>query len=148
LRAYSGSRRRLIWLGLTPDPERLLPGQVAALRQASSGEPSEQTSEQPSMQTSGQPSMEAAEQAERRRVERLVMHGTQRRWIAYLGEVTDLVHRVATGAAPGDRRIALEVADVVRHHHRMLIGLPGPGYAQVAGQRADLDLAIELLEGR
>jgi hypothetical protein len=136
LRAYSGSRRRLIWLGLTPDPERLLPGQVAALRQTSSGETSEQTS------------MAAAEQAERRRVERLVMHGTQRRWIAYLGEVTDLVHRVATGAAPGDRRIALEVADVVRHHHRMLIGLPGPGYAQAAGQRADLDLAIELLEGR
>jgi hypothetical protein len=132
MRALSGGAGRLAWLGLTPDPERLLPGQVARLRHAA--DPATAVSD--------------LESSERRRVERLILHGTQRRWIRYLGELTDLVVAVASGAAPGDPRAAREVADVVGHHHRMLIGLPGPGYHRTVAQRAALDAALDRLESR
>ncbi len=132
MRAFSGRPRRLAWLGLTPDPERLLPGHVARLRHAM--DPATPETD--------------LENAERRRVERLILHGTQRRWIRYLSELTDLVVAVASGAAPGDPRTAREVADVVGHHHRMLIGLPGPGYQRTAAQRTALDTALTGLESR
>lgn len=132
MRALSGRNRRLAWLGLTPDPERLLPGHVARLRHAS--DPRTPVTD--------------LEASERHRVERLILHGTQGRWLRYLGELTDLVVAVATGAAPGDPRTAVEVADVVRHHHRMLIGLPGDGYRRTREQRAALDTALTGLKSR
>ncbi|MEY9874222.1 hypothetical protein ABH931_003716 [Streptacidiphilus sp. MAP12-33] len=137
--------RRNAWLGLTPEPERELPHAVARLR----SRPPE---------------------AERRRVERLVLHGSRRGWLRYLGEVTALVTHVAAGdpvrnGPPGsegsegavggvgamgaaDVEAALVAGEVVLGHHQMLIGLPGPGYDEAAADRALLTRAVERLRHR
>ncbi|WP_414507036.1 hypothetical protein [Streptomyces sp. NEAU-L66] len=122
-------RRNLIWLGLTPEPERELPATVAALRTA------RRTADTPAEAT----------EAERRRVERLILHGTQHGWLRYLAEVTGLVTAVAARTRPGDRRAALRTAEVVLDHHRMLIGLPGPGYDRTAADRSALERAVRTL---
>lgn len=123
-------RRNLIWLGLTPEPERELPASVAALR---TGAP--RMTDAPA----------AATEAERRRVERLILYGTQHGWLRYLAEVTGLVTAVARRTRPGDRRAALRAAEVVLDHHRMLIGLPGPGYDRTAADRGALERAVRTL---
>ncbi|MFE1764121.1 hypothetical protein ACFW81_07875 [Streptomyces angustmyceticus] len=123
-------RRNLIWLGLTPEPERELPATVAALRTAA-------------RRTA--PAPEDAAEAERRRVESLILHGTQRGWLRYLAEVTGLVTAVAGRECPGDRRAALRAAEVVLDHHRMLIGLPGPGYDRTAADRRALERVVRAL---
>ncbi|OEU86769.1 hypothetical protein DB35_24340 [Streptomyces abyssalis] len=115
-------RRSLVWLGLTPEPERELPSNVAALR-----------------------SPPTASAVEYRRVQRLILHGSERSWLRYLAEVTELVTGVATGTRPGDRRAALLAAEVVLDHHRMLIGLPGSAYARTARQRDALESALHSL---
>ncbi|MHB9849211.1 hypothetical protein ACSYGO_08225 [Streptomyces krungchingensis] len=125
------ARRSLVWLGLTPEPEQELPAAVAALRAPADGRP------QPALVT-----------AERHRVERLVLRGTQRGWLRYLGEVTDLVVEAATEPHGADPRPALVAGEVVLDHHRMLIGLPGAGYARTAPQRRDLENALERLRSR
>ncbi|MFI2762113.1 hypothetical protein ACH5A3_25130 [Streptomyces echinatus] len=119
------ARRSLVWLGLTPEPEQELPAAVAALRAPTDDPPP--------------PGLVAAE---RRRVERLVLRGTQRGWLRYLGEITDLVVAAAAGPAAGDPRPALVAGEVVLDHHRMLIGLPGAGYARTTVQRRDLERAL------
>ncbi|MFG2606262.1 hypothetical protein ACGFT2_22325 [Streptomyces sp. NPDC048514] len=121
-------RRSLVWLGLTPEPEQELPAAVAALRAPLDDRPP--------------PALVAAE---RHRVERLVLRGTQRGWLRYLREVTELVVAAATGPAAGDPRPALLAGEVVLDHHRMLIGLPGAGYARTAAQRRDLEHALDRL---
>ncbi|MET9958502.1 hypothetical protein ABZ128_05340 [Streptomyces sp. NPDC006326] len=119
-------RPRLDWLGLTPEPERELPVAVAALRASSAA-------------------------AERRRVERLVLRGSRHTWLRYLAEVTELVTAVAAraggadGLRPRDRAAALLAAEVVLDHHRMLIGLPGPGYGRTARDRTALEGAVRAL---
>ncbi|MFI9052064.1 hypothetical protein [Streptomyces sp. NPDC053427] len=125
------ARRSLVWLGLTPEPEQELPVVVAALRAPADDRP---------------PSALVA--AERHRVERLVLRGTQRRWLRYLGEVTTLVVEAAAGSATADPRPALVAGEVVLDHHRMLIGLPGAGYARTAVQRRDLERALARLRAR
>ncbi|MFJ6782723.1 hypothetical protein [Streptomyces yangpuensis] len=128
-------RRRLDWLGLTPEPERELPLAVAALR--ASGD-----------RTAGTPTAEELAAAERRRVERLVLRGTRHSWLRYLAEVTDLVTGVATGTRTGDPAAALLAGEVVLDHHRMLIGLPGPGYGRTAADRTALESAVHALRTR
>ncbi|MFI6559286.1 hypothetical protein [Streptomyces sp. NPDC050534] len=125
------ARRSLVWLGLTPEPEQELPAVVAALRARPDRHP---------------PTALVA--AERRRVQRLVLRGTQRGWLRYLGEVTDLVVEAATACAPTDPRPALVAGEVVLDHHRMLIGLPGRGYDRTAAQRRDLEGALARLRSR
>ncbi|MFF4693377.1 hypothetical protein [Streptomyces sp. NPDC001307] len=122
------ARRSLVWLGLTPEPEQELPTAVAALRAPAPGRP---------------PSALVA--AERHRVQRLVLRGTQRGWLSYLREVTDLVVEAAAESAAADPRPALVAGEVVLDHHRMLIGLPGPAYARTAAQRRDLEGALARL---
>ncbi|MER0484816.1 hypothetical protein ABR737_41960 [Streptomyces sp. Edi2] len=129
-------RRNLIWLGLTPEPERELPATVAALRSAAR--------RTPDVPAEAEAEAEATA-AERRRVERLILHGTQHGWLRYLAEVTDLVTAVAGRTRPGDRRAALRAAEVVLDHHRMLIGLPGPGYDRTAADRGALERAVRTL---
>ncbi|WP_455356905.1 hypothetical protein [Streptomyces sp. SYSU K217416] len=123
-------RRSLVWLGLTPEPERELPSTVAALRTLVPG-----TAAAP-------PELTAAE---RRRVETLILHGSRRSWLRYLAEVTALVTSVADGSSPGDRQAALLAGEVVLDHHRMLIGLPGPGYDRTAADRTALEEAVRTL---
>ncbi|MER6061200.1 hypothetical protein ABT167_08260 [Streptomyces sp. NPDC001792] len=125
------AHRSLVWLGLTPEPEQELPTAVATLRAPAPGRPSS-----------------ALVAAERHRVQRLVLRGTQRGWLSYLREVTDLVVEAAAESAAADPRPALVAGEVVLDHHRMLIGLPGPAYARTAAQRRDLEGALERLRGR
>ncbi|MEV7520441.1 hypothetical protein [Streptomyces sp. NPDC091371] len=120
-------RRRLDWLGLTPEPERELPAAVAALRACAHPPPAEPFA------------------AERRRVERLVLRGSRRGWLRYLAEVTALVTAAAADPERGDRAAALLAGEVVLDHHRMLIGLPGTGYARTDGDRAALESAVRAL---
>jgi hypothetical protein len=68
---------RLVWLGLTPEPERELPAAVATLRARSTG----------GAGVDPTPWIEV----EVRRIEALILHGTQRGWLRYLAEVTTLV---------------------------------------------------------
>lgn len=115
--------RKLLWLALTPEPERELPAVVARLR--GRGEDS----------------------GERRRVDRLILRGTRRSWRRYLDEVTGLA--LAAAAAPGaDATAALTAAEVVLDHHRMLIGLPGGDYAATAGSRKELERVVAELHTR
>ncbi|MER7730360.1 hypothetical protein ABTX80_05695 [Streptomyces erythrochromogenes] len=125
-------RRRLDWLGLTPEPERELPTAVAALRASSRGTRAPRTAEELAA-------------AERRRVERLILRGSRHSWLRYLAEVTDLVTGVAAGSRTGDRAAALLAGEVVLDHHRMLIGLPGPGYGRTATDRTALEGAVRAL---
>ncbi|GLW51326.1 hypothetical protein Stsp02_69870 [Streptomyces sp. NBRC 14336] len=124
------ARRSLVWLGLTPEPEQELPAAVAALRSPPDGRP---------------PSVLVA--AERRRVQRLVLRGTQRAWLRYLHEVTELVVEAARSRT-ADGGAALLAGEVVLDHHRMLIGLPGRGYDRTAAQRRDLEGALARLRTR
>ncbi|MEU4170226.1 hypothetical protein AB0F46_25525 [Streptomyces sp. NPDC026665] len=125
------ARRHLAWLGLTPEPEQELPSAVAALRAPAAGRP---------------PSLLVAE--ERRHVERLVLRGTQRSWLRYLGEVTDLVVAAAEEPGPAGPGPALLAGEVVLDHHRMLIGLPGSGYDRTTAQRQALERAVDRLRSR
>ncbi|MFF3653197.1 hypothetical protein ACFYXV_31725 [Streptomyces sp. NPDC002181] len=159
-------RRRLDWLGLTPEPERELPVAVAALRAPSPAPPppppqtrapAGETPAEPAATvtaTAAEPAATAAEPAataaelaaaERRRLERLVLRGSRQGWLRYLAEVTELVTSVAEGSRPGDRAAALLAAEVVLDHHRMLIGLPGTGYGRTAEDRTALESAVRLL---
>ncbi|OIK06368.1 hypothetical protein [Streptomyces monashensis] len=122
------ARRSLVWLGLTPEPEQELPAAVAVLRAQAAGRPSS-----------------ALVTAERQRVERLVLRGTQHSWLRYLGEVTDLVVKAAEASVTADPGAALVAGEVVLDHHRMLIGLPGTAYARTATQRRDLERALARL---
>ncbi|MCJ1676310.1 hypothetical protein MTF65_02850 [Streptomyces sp. APSN-46.1] len=135
-------RRRLDWLGLTPEPERELPAAVAALRTPSHPPPKEPAlPPEPALPA---PSAELVA-AERRRLERLILRGSRRSWLRYLAEVAELVTAVAGGPGQGDRAAALLAGEVVLDHHRMLIGLPGTGYARTAGVRTALECAVRIL---
>ncbi|WP_020525527.1 hypothetical protein [Catelliglobosispora koreensis] len=100
--------RSLVWLGLTPEPERELPAAVAVLRGGS-------------------------ETAERQRISKLLLHGTQRQWLRYLDEVAEL----ALAAQPGTQA-AKHVKAIVLEHHRMLIGLRGNAYVATENMRERL----------
>ncbi|MER6029792.1 hypothetical protein [Streptomyces sp. NPDC001851] len=125
------ARRSLVWLGLTPEPEKELPAAVAALRAPATGRPPA-----------------ALVTAERRRVERLVLRGTQRGWLRYLREVTALVVDAAAASPTTDPGPALLAGEVVLDHHHMLIGLPGAAYARTAPQRRALERALAHLRDR
>ncbi|MFD8954367.1 hypothetical protein ACFV0B_36535 [Streptomyces xanthophaeus] len=140
-------RRRLDWLGLTPEPERELPEAVAALRASTKGAtaPGPQDPTGAGAEAEAGPAADADADAERRRLERLILRGSRRSWLRYLSEVTDLVTAVAAGTQPGDPDAALLAAEVVLDHHHMLIGLPGPGYGRTAADRVALESAVRTL---
>jgi hypothetical protein len=112
--------KRASWLSVTPEPERELPESVATLaagRRASGDEV-------------------AREQA---RIERLVLHGTQRRWLSYLHDVVSLIDDAAASSDP-DVALACERARVViANHHNLLLALPGRGAAITAADRVALE---------
>ncbi|WP_327308114.1 hypothetical protein OG730_35630 [Streptomyces sp. NBC_01298] len=134
-------RRRLDWLGLTPEPERELPAAVAALRASSHHPPTEPTG--PTDPAPPPPAELVA--SERRRLEHLILRGGRRDWLRYLAEVAALVTAAADGAGQGDHPAALLAGEVVLDHHRMLVGLSGPGYARTASDRAALERAVRTL---
>src|ERR1700760_1583438 len=96
--------KRASWLSITPEPERELPEAVAPL-------------------AAGRRPAPAAVAAERVRIERLILHGSQRRWLAYLHEVVDLI---AAGDGAEDPDVAAARAratTVIANHHNLLLGL-------------------------
>ena len=118
--------KRVSWLSVTPEPERELPEAVAALRY-------------------GRRPPADAVVAERERIERLVLHGNQREWLAYLHEVVGLIEQ----AEPRDSHAARarsRATAVLSNHHNLLLGLPGRAAERTASDRARLtELAGDLL---
>ena len=110
--------KRASWLSVTPEPERELPEAVATLRQ-------------------GRRPPASAVTAERERIERLVLHGRQREWLAYLHEVVGLLERPVNG----DEQLARarkRATIVLANHHNLLLGLPGRAAERTAADRARL----------
>lgn len=96
-----GSQRRA-WLRLVPEPERVLPVPVAALRDGRT-----------------EPAPESVRR-ERERLEAVILHGSAREWLRCLSDAASLAQR----PVPAELRpAALTVAEVVRDHHRLLQGL-------------------------
>ncbi|HWD77199.1 MAG TPA: hypothetical protein VG371_18830 [Solirubrobacteraceae bacterium] len=116
--------KRASWLSVTPEPERELPEAVATL-------------------TAGGPPAPAAVAAERRRIERLVLHGSQRRWLAYLHDVVRLIEHDETSEDPDVGSARDRAAAVIANHHNLLLALPGPGARLTAHDRLHLQALDE-----
>lgn len=111
--------KRASWLSVTPEPERELPAVVATLAAGRRGSPD-------------------SVQAERARIERLVLHGSRRRWLAYLHEVVGLIERRAGSGDADVQRARARAGAVIANHHNLLLGLPGAAARLTAEDRARL----------
>jgi hypothetical protein len=112
--------KRASWLSVTPEPERELPRAVATL-------------------AAGRRAAEDEVLREQARIERLVLHGTQRQWLSYLHEVVGLIDGAS---ASGDPDVALarqRARSVIANHHNLLLALPGRGAAITAADRVALE---------
>jgi hypothetical protein len=106
--------KRASWLSITPEPERELPQAVATLAAG---------------RRAG-PDAVAAEQA---RIERLILRGGRRRWLAYLHDVVNLI---AAGNGSDDPDVAAareRAAKVIANHHNLLLGLHDYDPTRVGG---------------
>ena len=111
--------KRSAWLSVTPEPERELPEAVATLAQG------------------GRPTAEAVA-VERAQIERLVLRGNQRRWLAYLHRVVELIDRRAGDGNPDVSFARRRASAVITNHHNLLLALPGRGAQQAASDRERL----------
>jgi len=111
--------KRATWLSVTPEPERELPAAVATL-------------------SAGHRVAAAAVAAERARIERLVLHGSQRRWLAYLHDVVGLIESRAGADDPEVAAARTRATAVIANHHNLLLALPGPGARLTATDRSRL----------
>ena len=111
--------KRASWLSVTPEPERELPEAVATL-------------------AAGRRSDDRAVARERERIERLVLHGSQRQWLAYLHHVVQLIDATAHVDDPDVTRARARAIAVIANHHNLLLALPGSGAARTAGDRVAL----------
>jgi hypothetical protein len=115
--------KRASWLSVTPEPERELPQAVATL-----------------VHGPGAPATAVA--AERARIERLVLHGSERQWLAYLHGVVDLIaSREGSSEEIGFARS--RAAAVIANHHNLLLGLPGTAAERTAPDRQRLAALAE-----
>jgi hypothetical protein len=113
------------WLSITPEPERELPRAVATLTEG--GEP-----------------LPGAVAAETARIERLVLHGSERQWLRYLHDVVELIDRSETDPRAEVQQARATATAVISNHHNLLLGLPGRGAQMSAPDRAKLaQLAID-----
>jgi hypothetical protein len=111
--------KRATWLSITPEPERELPQAVATL-------------------TAGRRADPAAVAAERARIEQMVLRRGQRRWLAYLHGVVELIERTTQSVDPEVRGAGERARLVIANHHNLLLALPGKGAKLTAGDRARL----------
>jgi hypothetical protein len=113
--------KRESWLSITPEPERELPEAVATLR------------------CGGVPTTDAVAR-ERERIERLVLRGSARQWLAYLRGVVELIGR--SGASADQNEIVAaarrRAGAVISNHHNLLLALPGRGAEWTAADRERL----------
>jgi len=114
--------KRAQWLSITPEPERELPAAVATLV------------------AEGRPRADAVD-AERRRIERLLLHRGQRAWLGYLHEVATLIDERAPSREPDVVYARERARAVLTNHHNLLLGLPGAGARLTAGDRTRLTAA-------
>ncbi len=111
--------KRASWLSVTPEPERELPEAVATM-------------------AAGRLADEREVARERDRVERLVLRGTQRRWLTYLHTVVGLIQSNAAATDPAVSRARDRATAVVANHHNLLLALPGRGASITSADRAAL----------
>jgi hypothetical protein len=111
--------KRASWLSVTPEPERELPRAVATL-------------------TAGARPRPDAIAAERVRIERLVLHASQRRWLNYLHDVVGLIERRSDAGDPAVAAARARALAVIANHHNLLLGLPGAGARLTANDLARL----------
>jgi hypothetical protein len=111
--------KRTSWLSVTPEPERELPAAVATI-------------------TLGRRPPAEAVGRERARIERLVLQGSQRRWLAYLHRVVELIEACAAASDPDVVHARRRAAAVIANHHNLLLALPGPGARLTAEDRLAL----------
>jgi hypothetical protein len=116
--------KRRAWLSITPEPERELPGAVATLRCGACA-PSE------------------AVASERQRIERLVLRGSQARWLRYLHAVVELIDARAGSDDPDVVAARERATAVLANHHNLLLALPGAGASRTAADRERLNTTNE-----
>jgi hypothetical protein len=114
--------KRASWLSVTPEPERELPEAVATLAH-------------------GPRPPAAAVARERERVERLVLRGSERAWLAYLHGVLELIDWSEGSNDPDVARARGLASAVISNHHQLLLALPGRGADLTASDRARLAAA-------
>jgi hypothetical protein len=96
------------WLSLTPEPERELPVALAVLRARGPAPPD-------------------LIEAERSRAERVVLHGSEAAYLAWLADAAGLAAAAQASAGAEVARAAAVVRDVVGNQAGLLLGLPGGG---------------------
>ncbi len=117
--------KRASWLSVTPEPERELPAAVATL-------------------TSGARAGEDAIADEASKIERLVLHGSQRSWNRYLHRVVSLIESRAHDSDPDVVRARALATRVIANHHNLLLALPGRGAHQTEHDRRRLAQLLAL----
>src|SRR3954468_20455661 len=107
------------WLSVTPEPERELPQALATLRHEADPPPPRAVRE------------------EEERNEKLILHGSQRDWLAYLPRGLAATQSPPPPGPlhepepprpsnnPGVVRARAIVREVIANHHNLLLGLPG-----------------------
>ncbi len=108
--------KRATWLSVTPEPERELPEAVATLTEGH------------------KPGGDIVER-EREKIERLVLYGSQRQWLAYLHGVVGLIASRDDSTDPDVEQALQRATAVIYNHHNLLLALPGPGATITAGDR-------------
>jgi hypothetical protein len=109
------------WLSVTPEPERELPEALATLRHEADPPPAQ------------------AVQHEEERIEKLILHGSQRDWLAYLTQALDETERTRPSNNPGVVRARAIVREVIANHHNLLLVLPGRAAERTADERRRLN---------
>jgi hypothetical protein len=109
------------WLSVTPEPERELPEAIATLRHETDPPPPQAVRE------------------EEERIESLILHGSQRDWLAYLTRALDYTEQTRPSSNPGVLRARAIVREVIANHHNLLLGLPGRGADRTADERRRLN---------
>ncbi len=111
--------RSATWLSITPEPERELPAAVATLSHGAAPPP-------------------AAVDAEVARIERLILRGSERAWLAYLERITTLIDSRAADLDPDVQSARSLATAVIFNHHNLLLGLGGRGAELTAPDRLRL----------
>jgi hypothetical protein len=107
------------WLSVTPEPERELPAALATMRHG------------------GIPTTAAIEH-EREQIERIVLHGGQRDWLAHLSDAVHLIDATEDDTDPAVVRARELAIEVIANHHNLLLGLPGRAAERTAEERIRL----------